>query len=235
MSKNKKIPIIVIIISALILGIGLYTINKNNQDWVKFKLEYEKYNNKQSKSGKTYPKVTISANNPVKYLTLKEANDLIKNKTGIIYFGYPTCPWCRNAIPQLLESVSNTSVNTIYYVNMEDERDQKELTKDKTIKTTKESSTEYQELLKNLDDILEDYILKDEDGQEYNTNEKRVYVPLVVFIKEGTIVGYHTDTVPSQTDPYKPLTKQEQEELTNIYLKNINKMLGDVCNEETHC
>ena len=46
----------------------------------------------------------------------------------------------------------------------------------------------------------------------------------------GKVVGIHTDTVESQSDPYKGLTKKQKEELNQIYTNNINKIYG-TCNE----
>lgn len=59
-----------------------------------------------------------------------------------------------------------------------------------------------------------------------------MYVPLVVFVKDGKIVGYYADTVESQSVPYVALTK-EKNELINIYKEGILKVTGDSsCNKE---
>lgn len=70
------------------------------------------------------------------------------------------------------------------------------------------------------------------NGTTVTADEKRVYVPLVVFVKDGKIVDYHADTVESQRDPYVALTK-EKDELINIYKEGILKVTGDrSCNEK---
>ena len=78
---------------------------------------------------------------------------------------------------------------------------------------------------------LDDYIVKDDDGKEYDTGEKRIYVPVVFFVKDGDIVGMHLDTVESQENPFKALTDSQYEELYNIYSNYIHEMLGNLCNE----
>ena len=204
-------------------------------DAIKFKKEYESLNGEVSKSGKKYLDVNIEKNNIIKYATIEEINDIIKTGTGVIYFGYPECPWCRNAIPCLLEAASNTALDKIYYLNLYDVRDILSVGEDGSIVTEVEAKEGYTELLKNLDSILDDYIIKDKDGNEVNTGEKRLYVPTVVFVLDGEIVDYYMDTVPTQTDPYVPLTEKEKNELINIYKEKIVKVLDDTCTIEEKC
>lgn len=184
-----------------------------------------------SVSDKEYLKVDVDKNNVMKYTSIDKIIDIIKNGTGVIYLGYPECPWCRKAVPALLEVSESTSIDTIYYLNMKDVKDE-DLDSDGNIITEKEGVKGYDELLAALDSILDDYTLTKEDGTTVTADEKRVYVPLVVFVKDGKIVDYYADTVESQRDPYVALTK-EKNELINIYKEGILKVTGDSsCNEE---
>ncbi len=205
------------------------------KDAVKFKKEYEKYNGEVSKSGKKYLDVNIDKKNIIKYATIEEINEIIKTGTGVIYFGYPECPWCRNAVPCLLEAASSTSLDKIYYLNMYDVRDVLSVDEEGKVVTDVEAKEGYKELLDNLSSILDDYIIRDKDGNEVNTGEKRLYVPTVVFILEGEIIDYYVDTLPSQTDPYISLTEEEKNELINIYKEKIVKVLDDTCTIEEKC
>ena len=45
------------------------------------------------------------------------------NSSGVIYFGFPECPWCRNAVSVLLDAASETGIDKIYYMNNRDDRD----------------------------------------------------------------------------------------------------------------
>ena len=76
-----------------------------------------------SVSDKEYLEVDVDKNNVMKYTSIDKIIDIIKNGTGVIYLGYPECPWCRNAVPALLEVSESTSIDTIYYLNMKDVKD----------------------------------------------------------------------------------------------------------------
>ena len=216
----KKIIISLMLISAFILT-GCQ--NKEKTDAVKFKEEYERLNN-QVVNDKKYLELTIDKKNPIKYKTAEEIVDIIKNKTGIIYLGYPECPWCRNAVPVLLEAAKQTGVNDIYYLNMHDIRDKKEL-KDGKVVTVEDGTEGYKKILEALGDKASVY--KDLNDESI----KRIYVPLVVFVENGKVVATQESTVESQKDPYVKLTEEQEKELLNIYKDNIHKVYNDMCDE----
>lgn len=199
-------------------------------DAVKFKKEYESYNGKTIENSKyKYPEVEISSKNKVKYADADKMLEVLGKGTGILYFGYPTCPWCRNAVPVLIEAANELGIEDIYYMNVKDERDEMKVREDGTLETTKEGTKGYYQLLKRMDAILDEYTLEDINGNSVSTNEKRIFVPLVVFVREGEIVGYHLDTVPSQQNPFKLLDENQKNELMDIYVDLIHKVLNDVC------
>lgn len=225
-----------VLLFILIIGIfSIYGCTKKEEvveDSLKFKNEYEEYNGEKTSSGKDYINVSISEDNIIKYSSIDEVIELINNKgTGVIYFGYPTCPWCRNMVEPLLASADSTNLDKIYYVNMYNERDTIEY-KDGQFITTKEAGENYYTLVNLLDSILDSYIVTDEEDIEHDTGNKRIYVPLVVFIKEGKVVAYHSDTVESQTNPYIKLDDSQYEELYNIYKDGISKVLEDTCDSK---
>jgi len=231
--KIKKIGLLLVLITMIFCLGGC--LKEKETDALKFKNEYESLNGEESKSGKVYPEVLVDEDNIIEYVSLKEAAKLIDEETGVFYFGYASCPWCRNAVNMLLKAADSTDIDKIYYIDMEDMRDTKEVNVDGEVVTTKEGGEGYNELLKVLDSILLNYTIKDKDGNEVDAGEKRIYVPLVVFVVEGEIIDYHLDTVSSQTDPYVELNEEQQIELFNIYADGIHDVLGDVCEEEEHC
>lgn len=206
-----------------------------NDDANKFKNEYEDLNGVTMSSGKEYLSMEISSNNIIKYNTIEEIIDIIENGTGVIYLGFPECPWCRNMIPALFEAADSTALEEIHYLNMYDVRDKLSLDEDGNIVTEIEAQEGYNELLNALSSILDDYVLTDSDGNEVNTGEKRIYVPIVVFVKDGIIVDHHVGTVDSQVDPYIPLTEEEYNVLINIYKDKILKILNNSCDREGSC
>lgn len=224
---KKKILLFIVVLCVF----SLVGCSKKDDYASKFKEEYESYNGKQTSSGKDYLKVEIPEENVIVYSSITEVLDIIKNKSGVIYFGFPTCPWCRNMVVPLLEAADSTSLDKIYYLNMYEERDTIKYVDGEFI-TEKEASEGYYDLVNALSSILDDYIVKDSDGIEHNTSKKRIYVPLVVFIKDGEIVDYHANTVDSQVDPYVKLNDEEHESLYNIYLNGIHKVLDDVCDSK---
>ena len=106
------------------------------------------------------------------------------------------------------------------------------LDENKDIITEKEGNKKYFELVSKLDQILDEYILTANDGSEVKTGEKRIYLPLVIFVKNGEIVGYHDGTVESQEDPYVALTDRENEELLLSLIEIMGKASPSVCDDK---
>lgn len=227
-NKNKVLLGAILILTLTVLA-AILLINSNsnktvNKDGIKFKEEYESVNGQKASNGKAYPKVTLKENNPFVYAKPKKIVETLKSGTGLIYLGFPKCPWCRNAI-NVLQYVNTEE---ILYLDMTNERDNYEVI-DGVLTKTKEGSKEYYEMLKLLDSILTDYEI---DGLK--AGEKRIYVPLVIGVKDGKIVGYHADTVDlneGQT-PYDLLTKKQQNELKLIYDEINANVNGDACGLE---
>lgn len=194
-----------------------------NKDAVKFDAEYTSLNGKTNDSGVKYLDMEIGENNPFTYSSFAEINEVIRNGTGVILFGFPECPWCRNAIPVLNDVAEQENIKQIYYLNVRELRDVKKLDASGKVVTEKEGAEGYAELLELLYDHIDDY-----EGLNDPTI-KRLYVPAVVFVKNGEVQLYHVSTVESQTDPYVPLTKEQYQELYDIYADATVRTLRDVC------
>ena len=113
---------------------------------------------------------------------------------------------------------------------MTDQRDKYEVKDGKAVKA-EEGTEEYKKMLTILDSILDNYEIEDESGNTINTGEKRIYVPLVVGVKDGKIVEYHADTVKldDNQSPYDLLTNKQQNDLKLIYDEINSKVVGDSC------
>lgn len=230
MNNNNKLwlkGIIAAVMIVLVFCAIIKNTNFMNNDGKKLKEEYESLNNTIRESdGAKYNNVNIPEKNPIKYINALEAVDIIKNKTGVIYFGANWCPWCRNAIEVLLEEAMNLDNQTIYYVNMDEVRNVWEIVDGKLEKTTTEKEG-YYELLEALDEVLSPstYTLTDTNGKKYDTKEKRIGMPLVIAVKNGKIETKHSGTVKlndNQTK-YSKLEDNQKEELQKIYHDLINK------------
>lgn len=124
---NKKKLITVIIAAMLIIVVlvfGLFNMLDNDKNNV-FKDEYESLNNVATEDGKKYPRVVIPEDNKIKYASYEEVIDIFnKNGDAVVYFGYPTCLYCRTAIQVLLNVSEETEISEILYLDVEkkDER-----------------------------------------------------------------------------------------------------------------
>ena len=138
--KDKMVGIIIVVLMILTLGVlGTYfELNKRDvklekTDAVKFKEEYEEYNDKENNNKKKYQTIEISKKNIIEYADYKKVFDVLDNETAIIYFGTPTCPWCRTLVPILLDAANEAGIEKIYYLNNVDSWDIKKLEKKKII------------------------------------------------------------------------------------------------------
>ena len=124
---NKKAKVITGVVVAIILIIMGYFMfpKKDNEpsytitnDSLKFKEEYENLNGKDNGNGKNYLSIDIKSYNPISYSNYEEIFDILDKGTGVIYLGFPECPWCRNLVPVLVDSALEEKVSPIYYLNI---------------------------------------------------------------------------------------------------------------------
>jgi len=227
---KEKTNIILMGILVLLSGISI-ALNNNivkeqeKTDAIKFKEEYEALNDKElGNLGKKYPTLKIKENNPMYYASYEEVLEVL-DETAIIYLGYPECPWCRNLVPTLIDAANKTSINKIYYINMKDERNKLSLDENGEIKTEYEGTEGYKKLVEKLKDVLPVYEgLNDE-------SIKRIYVPVVIFVKDGEVIKMHIDTVESQTDPLVELTKEQKAELKGILTDYMLEVSSSACTD----
>ena len=191
-------------------------------DSFRFKKEYESLNGKENDKGRDYVNVQIPSENPMVYADLDTILNVIETE-GIIYFGFDECPWCRNALPVLIEAANEKEVEKIYYYDIKEIRDTLELNEDGTITTVKEKGDDYKKIYDALYDSLNVY-----EGLEDDTI-KRLYAPTVFFIKHGKVLSMHESTVSTQVDSSVPMTEQQRLELKKIYTDGIDAVNKEVC------
>ena len=192
----------------------------NMYDNAQFKEDYEAVNGTYDEQRKhDYIEVIVREDVPVKYGTTEDFNNAMKNKeTGIYYFGFIECPWCRTLVPSLLdataEAMETIDIEYLVYINNRATRDVKELVDGKIV-TTQEGDEAYYELL----DLLKDYLpayggLEDE-------SIKHLYYPTIVLLKEGEVQSFHMGTLDEQEDVWTPLTDEQRQQLTDTILENL--------------
>lgn len=237
--KDKKMFLgIILLLLAFVLFVGVLAFREkkeeivNNTDALLFKTEYEALNNVvREKDGKTIKELSISSTNPVDILTEEETIHFLENGTGILYFGFADCPWCRTLLPVLLSTLDNMSIGKLNYLNISSIRDTLALNEKNKVEVKEEGTKGYYRILELMDTVLEPFYLETADGKKVDTKEKRLYAPTIVGVKEGKIVGIHVGTVDSQASGYDVLTKEQEEELANLIASLVNKVYDTNCDE----
>ena len=189
--KKKFFLSFIIIVLFLLFGF-IYIYSNDN---LKFKFEYELYNNISYDNGKKI-KANIPFDNNVTYVKEKDLESVLTSGDRVIYFGYTTCPWCRNIVSPLVEVINDNNLDKLYYVDVHSVN------------------------AKSVYDILDEYLEFDNDGN------KRLYVPDVYFIKDGRIVYHHLGSLDSYKDAFKGMNNKQLNELKSIYQEGIDLMLG---------
>ena len=189
--KKKFFLSFIIIVLFLLFGF-IYIYSNDN---LKFKFEYELYNNISYDNGKKI-KAKIPFDNNVSYVKEKDLESVLTSGDRVIYFGYTTCPWCRNIVSPLVEVINDNNLDKLYYVDVHSVN------------------------AKSVYDILDEYLEFDNDGN------KRLYVPDVYFIKDGRIVYHHLGSLDSYKDAFKGMNNKQLNELKSIYQEGIDLILG---------
>lgn len=217
----------------LILFIGLFVTgcSANNKDALKFKEEYEKINgDKTSYSDNKYRTLKIDKNNPYVYSNAKEILEKINNKeTFYVYFGSSYCPWCRSVIEKSIETAEKNNIKKIYYVDIwngfhnEILRDTYKLNDENEVEKEKDGTKEYYKLLEKFDNLLEDYTLTTDDGEEVKVGEKRIFAPDFIYVENGVAKKITSATSEKQKDADAKLTQEilkDEENSFNDFFKN---------------
>ena len=205
-------------------------------DMIRFRAEYEALNGQPNAAGTRLMKtIEIPEMNLISYVTPEEILNIAESGTGLIYFGFPQCPWCRQMTPLLIDVALSLGLEHIYYIDMLPIRTTWELQEGVPVMTDP-GHPYYQDLLRVFSAILEPmelnpFHLVDSDGDRINTEELRIFVPTVVAIRDGKIVDYHIYTVersiPGNEGGYQwyPLSDEEELYLRDIYTRVITAVM----------
>lgn len=216
----KKIILILTIFLIILTGCKKET----NENYLKFKEDYELLNKKDN-----YRQISLDNEVNIKTITGEEVVEKIENKeTFYIYFGSPSCPWCRSIIEMALE-IANKKDITIYYVDIwEDDheeilRDRYKINDNGEIETIYKGTDSYKELLKYFDSFLNEYTLTDKDGNIINLGEKRIFAPSFFYIEDGKTKKHTTGISTYQKNANEELTDEileDEKEKFNEFFKD---------------
>jgi len=139
---------------------------------------------------------------------IDEALQLLEDETfdGILYFGFPDCPWCQVAVPIIHEASQQTNTDIFYVSRRHEIRDA-------------EGWEEWDiEMAWWLDEQIEMNWIYDEGGEPYRPN---IFVPQVIHLRNGTVIDDHRGTFEGN-DPLIPLTPEQHEGLLEIYTRILS-------------
>ena len=209
---NKKIAILLLSLAIILTGCSK---KEDVSDSLKFKQEYESLNGQKDDEGLSYSTLEISSDCKVKYMTKDKITEVLTNGTHVVYFGWPTCPYCRLAVPILLETIEEYSGISMYYYDIKELRDAY------SSDTNSEDGKLYSEIVKIISFSECDLSTIDtfEDGS------LKLSASIMYFIKDGEIIGYHRGTVESHLNAYEPLEETQKEELKEIYRSYLDEMI----------
>lgn len=142
----------------------------------------------------------ITEDNVFVYRSLSEINKILENGTGIIYLGFPECPWCKGYIPYLNEVAKSENIEKIYYFDILEDR--------------QNNTEDYQTTVR----LLDKYLKYDEEGN------KRIYVPAVIAVNKGEIVGFNDETSYDTKDYETPEEYWKNEDLDGLK-EDLSKMM----------
>lgn len=124
-----------------------------------------------------------------------------EKKSGILYFGFPKCPWCIEALPSLNEAAKEKKQRILYVRTRDD---------DKKLLYNEEQKKE-------LISYVEQYLKKDDKGNYV------IYVPFVVVVKDGKAIAGHVGTVDSHNAKERMMNEKEKVELKRTYDEMFSK------------
>ena len=212
-----------------VISLSVYDMKeKNVSDFLKFKEEYEGFNGEKNDYFE-YRNLSITEKNPIIYSSAEEIVQKIENnETFIVYFGDPECPWCRSVIEQAINSANENGISKIYYVRIwngfhnEILRDVYELDKESPVLKVK-GTVSYYKLLKYFDKLLKDYTLTNKDNKTIQVNEKRIFAPSFIYVKDGNPLQL-VDGISKKQESYNStLTEEilsEEKELFDKFYQN---------------
>lgn len=181
---KKKILLVSILILLSIVLLYIF-IHYEKTDSEKFSKEYD----------------SVSSDNVFEYKSINEIINILENGTGVVYLGFPECPWCKAYVVYLNEVAKENDIEVIYYYNI--------------LEDGKNNSDGYQKVV----NLLSDYLQYDEEGN------KRIYVPIVIAIKNGEIIDIDDETAWDTKNYDTPEEYWDNEDLEGLKSKLKNMFI----------
>lgn len=195
--KSIKSALTIFLFFSLVL-VGMYFFSKGNSKNIPNDEEVPD----SVKFSKEYP--GVGENNVFEYKTIEEIIKIFESGTGVVYLGFPECPWCQRYVIYLNEVANDVGLKNIYYFNILQDR--------------KDNTEGYRTLLS----LLDGYLLNDDDGNP------RIFVPDISVVVNGEIVGHDNETSMESGSVDEYWTEQKVENFKNK-LKGILEKVVNNC------
>jgi len=189
--KKKLLLIIPIIFAFLLVGCDK---EEKETDSLKFAKEYTQ----------------VTEDNYFVYRNSEEIIKILEHGTGVVYIGFPECPWCQAYVPMLNEVADIEGLEKIYYYNILNDR--------------KDNTEDYKKIVS----LLDEHLQFDDEGN------KRVYVPAVIVVSEGKIIGFDDETsydTKGFEDPADYWNDEEVSDLKSKLTDIITKVIDNKCTD----
>lgn len=208
MSKDRKRLIILLSVIILVLSFALIYLNTDLFKKTEVGTVIDNNVSDNIRFYRDYPSANME--NIYYYATYDEVVEVLTKGTGIVFFGFPACPYCQVYVPVLDEVARERSVEKIYYLNIKDMREQ--------------DTDEYKRLVEILDEHLE-------SDKEDN---KRIYVPDTYFVKDGKIVGHNNSmSALSGVDAKEYFNEEIRKQLKQELIELTEKVYEPICDDTT--
>lgn len=157
------------------------------------------------KFSKEYTNVGID--NVFIYKTADDIISILEHGTGVVFLGFPECQWCQKYVTFVNDIAKNNDV-VVNYFNISNDR--------------KENTSSYQKMVSILSNQLASDNAYDKDGH------LRIFVPTIVVVKNGEIVGFDDETAHDTKNYKSPDDYWKNEDLDGLKQKldDLFKLVG---------
>lgn len=127
-----------------------------------------------------YP--SVASDHPFVAVSGEDAVRTIQTGTGMVFLGFPECPWCQKLAPLIARAAKEEGFAKVSYFNL---------------RTARENNDQnYRQLVS----LLKEYLPTDENGAQ------RISVPDVTAVKDGKIVGRYKSEPVAEGETADPET-----------------------------
>lgn len=117
----------IIILTILILCLTGCNKEEQKTDAILFKEEYEALNGKKNEQNEPYTHVSIPEDNAIVYSNMTQILALFSGGTGVVYLGTSDDQQSRKIVPILLSTANMVGLETIYYYDVKQKNQSKDL------------------------------------------------------------------------------------------------------------